>query len=123
VHDDGEIWAVTLWEARAKLIDAYGYLVGRRLMEQLVVDGMKLSPSRPSMLTGRSTILLADIVNNGGANFCLLLEAFAKRGMGASACSGVGCQASDTGNSNDRTVTAAFDLPPACQATAALRNK
>ena len=117
VHDDGEIWAVTLWEARANLIEEHGYVVGRRLMEQLVVDGMKLGPSRPSMLEARNAILLADNINNGGANFCLLMEAFAKRGMGISACSGVGCSPGDAGDGSDRTVTEAFDLPPECVPT------
>jgi hypothetical protein len=76
---------------------------GNEAMLQLVIDGMKLSPASPSFLIARDAIILADIVNNAGANRCLLWSGFAARGMGFSA---VGVPASDTTG-----VVEAFDVP------------
>src|SRR5262249_7754794 len=82
VHAVGEIWCNALWEVRAALIQKYGFKEGQRQSLQLVVDGMKLTPTAPSFVDARNGILLADRVNNGGANQCLLWQAFAKRGLG-----------------------------------------
>jgi uncharacterized repeat protein (TIGR01451 family) len=86
VHNAGEVWCVTLWEMRANLIDKYGF-AGNRLALQLITDGMKLTPRNPTFLHARDGIILADQVNNGGANFNEIWRAFAKRGMGFSATS------------------------------------
>jgi uncharacterized repeat protein (TIGR01451 family) len=51
--------------------------------------------------------LQADQVNNGGANQCLIWQAFAKRGLGYSATQG--------SSSNRADGVQAFDLPVACQ--------
>jgi uncharacterized repeat protein (TIGR01451 family) len=82
VHNMGEVWCVTLWEARAKLIAKYGYFVGNQLALQLVTDGMNLSPANPTYIQARDGILSADTVDNGGADLGELWTAFAKRGMG-----------------------------------------
>lgn len=82
VHNSGEIWCNTLLEMRALLIQRYGYKEGQRQSIQLVVDGLKLTPRAPSFLDARNGILLADRVNNNGANQCILWQAFSKRGMG-----------------------------------------
>lgn len=82
VHNAGEVWCVTLWELRASLIKRYGWAVGNHLALQLVTDGMKLSPPNPNFLEARDGIILADRVNNDGANYRTLWAAFAKRGMG-----------------------------------------
>ncbi len=87
VHAQGEVWCVTLWEARANLINRHGWAVGNQLILQLVTDGMKLSPPQPNFLQARDAILQADVVNSGGANLPDLWAAFAKRGMGYSATS------------------------------------
>ena len=42
VHSDGEIWVQTLWDLRAAL--------GSATAEQLITDGMRLSPPEPSYL-------------------------------------------------------------------------
>jgi len=102
VHHQGEIWCVTLWEARANLVRKYGF-AGNQLMLQLVTDGMKLTPPQPNFLQARDAILLADLVNNGGANAGELWAAFAKRGMGFSARSPDG--------STTIGVVEAFDTP------------
>ncbi len=85
VHNQGEVWCVTLWEARAKIVDAFGWDEGNRLTLQLVTDGMKLAPLNPTFLEARDAILQADVINNGSANRAELWTAFAKRGMGLSA--------------------------------------
>src|SRR5206468_12176228 len=85
VHHQGEVWCVTLGEARAKLIEKYGFARGKQLILQLVTDGMKLGPINPNFLEARDAIIQADFVDNGGLDFDELWSAFAKRGMGFSA--------------------------------------
>jgi len=85
VHAQGEVWCSMLWEARANLIRKHGYSVGNQLILQLVTDGMKLSPPNPSFTQARDAIILADQINNHGANYGDLWAAFAKRGLGFSA--------------------------------------
>lgn len=87
VHNEGEVWCVALWDARANLIAKHGWATGNPLILQLVTDGMKLSPVDPTFLQARDAIIQADLVNNAGANRNELWAAFAKRGMGANATS------------------------------------
>jgi len=87
VHNQGEVWCVTLWDVRANLIKKWGPIIGNQLTLQLVTDGMKLSPANPNFLQARDAIIQADQVNNAGANYNELWAAFAKRGMGGSASS------------------------------------
>ena len=123
-HDDGELWASTLWDMNWLLINGdsepdceghttpgYGFdsdLIGgsggNNIALQLVMDGLKLQPANPSFLDARDGILMADMLNFGGAHQDLIWEAFARRGMGFSA--------DDGGGGNSTSVTAAFDLPP-----------
>jgi len=103
VHNQGEVWCIALWEARANLIDKFGFATGNNLILQLVTDGMKLAPVNPNFLEARDAIIQADLVNNGGANFDELWAAFAKRGMGGSAFS--------PDSSTTIGVEEAFDLP------------
>ena len=85
IHNQGEVWCVTLWDARAKLIARYGAAAGNELMLRLVTDGMNLSPPNPNFLQARDAILQADLVDTGGTNQFELWTAFARRGMGLSA--------------------------------------
>ncbi len=87
VHNQGEVWCATLWEARANLINKFGFATGNQLILQLVTDGMKLAPANPTFLQARDAIIQADAVLNGGANRGELWTAFAKRGMGSGATS------------------------------------
>ena len=103
VHNQGELWCVTLWEARANLINRYGWAIGNQLILQLVTDGMNLSPADPTFLQARDAILQADLVDTGGANQSQLWAAFAKRGMGFSATS--------PASSTTAGVQESFDLP------------
>jgi subtilisin-like proprotein convertase family protein/predicted small secreted protein len=79
VHNAGEIWAATLWDARKTL--------GAAVINQLVVSGMKLTPCNPTMLQARDGIIQADANINAGANKCKLWTAFAGRQMGTGASS------------------------------------
>lgn len=115
-HGVGSVWAAMIWDLSWALIDQYGYdpdvyngTGGNNIAMQLVIDGCKLQPCNPGFIDGRDAILLADQVNYGGANECLIWEVFARRGLGFSA---------DQGSSNSTTDgTEAFDLPPVCSNT------
>src|SRR5436190_1579149 len=95
VHNDGEVWAATLWDLRTQL--------GATTTDLLVLNGMKFTPNRPSFLNARDGILQADQNLNGGANRCVIWTVFARHGMGVSA----------VGN-DGTTHTAATDLPVDC---------
>lgn len=110
-HGVGFVWATMLWDITWDLIDEYGYdndllngTGGNNIAMQLVMDGLKLQTCNPGFVDGRDAILQADILNNGGANQCLIWQAFADRGLGYSA---------DQGSSLDRfDQIQAFDMPP-----------
>ena len=95
VHNDGEIWAATLWDLRTQL--------GAATTDNLVLNGMKFTPTRPSFLNARDGILQADVNLFAGANRCVIWTVFARHGMGVSA----------VGN-DGTTHTAATDLPVDC---------
>lgn len=85
IHNQGEIWCAALWDARANLINKYGFATGNQLILQLVTDGMNLTPANPTFIQARDGILQADLVDNNGVNHHELWQAFAKRGMGQGA--------------------------------------
>ena len=58
---------------------------GNTLALQLVVDGMKLQPCRPTFIDARNAILQADEILTNGENKCGIWKAFAKRGLGIKA--------------------------------------
>jgi Zn-dependent metalloprotease len=98
VHNDGEVWASVLWDLRQT--------VGKTISDRIVLNGMKFTPVRPSMLNARDGILQADQNLNGGANNCAIWTVFARHGMGVSA----------VGN-DGTTHTAATDVPASCGGT------
>jgi len=98
VHNDGEVWAATLWDLRTQL--------GAAITDRLVLNGMKFTPTRPSFLNARDGILQADQNLNGGANRCAIWTVFARHGMGVSA----------VGN-DGTTHTAATNVPADCGGT------
>lgn len=109
-HGVGFVWATMLWEVTWKLIDAHGFdpdlhngTGGNNMALELVTLALKLQPCSPGFIDGRDAILQADSILYGGANYELIWEAFAKRGLGYSA---------DQGSSADkRDGTEAYDLP------------
>jgi|TARA_R100000479_G_scaffold51000_3_gene24138 extracellular elastinolytic metalloproteinase len=116
-HGVGSVWAEMLWEMTWTLIDEHGFDpdyynftgdvtqdAGNIMALALVTEGMKLQPCSPGFVDGRDAIIAADQAIYGGANECLIWEAFAKRGLGFSASQG------SSGSRGDGTE--AFDLPP-----------
>jgi hypothetical protein len=103
VHNQGEVWCVTLHEMWASLVSKYGWDIGNELSLQLVVDGLKLAPANATFLEARDGIIQADQIDTGGSDFVELWTAFSKRGMGFSA---VGPDSSTTVG-----VLESFDLP------------
>jgi extracellular elastinolytic metalloproteinase len=95
VHGDGEIWGQTLWDLRDAL--------GQNLTEFLATRAMSLSPSNPSMLDERDSILLADATLRGGRHLDRIWSVFAHRGMGFYA---------GALNGNDVTPGEDFSTPP-----------
>ena len=69
VHDDGEIWAQTLWDLRT--------LLGVGPARAVITEAMRLSPPEPSFLDMRNAILLAHAGDDGP-----LWDVFRARGMG-----------------------------------------
>ena len=55
---------------------------GNTLAVQLVIDGMKLQPCRPTFQDARDAIIAADKALTGGDNLCILWKGFASRGLG-----------------------------------------
>ncbi|MCW5521211.1 M36 family metallopeptidase, partial [Aureitalea sp. L0-47] len=117
-HGIGFIWASMLYEMVQGLITQHGFDPdlyngngGNNIAITLVTEALKLQGSSPGFVDGRDAILLADQNIYGGANQCIIWDAFAKRGLGYSA---------SQGSSNSRTDgVEAYDLPPG---TAAFTN-
>lgn len=115
-HGVGSVWAMMLWELTWALVDEHGIDndiynftgdvnvdAGNVQALALVMEGMKLQPCSPGFVDGRDAIFAADIALYGGANECVIWDAFAKRGLGLSA---------DQGSSGSKTDgTEAFDTP------------
>ncbi len=119
-HGVGYVWASMLWEVYWSLVGQYGFnpdvygdwtTGGNNLAIQLVMDGMKFQPCSPGFVDGRDAILAANEALTDDEQepvvHCLVWEAFAKRGLGASANQGSSASRSDG--------TQAFDLPPECE--------
>ncbi|SCV68477.1 BQ2448_598 [Microbotryum intermedium] len=112
VHAIGEVWAEMCWEMMHNLIKKHGWesslfppapadadksgfynpnykkkvpAKGNTLALQLVVDGLKLQPCRPTFQNARDAILAADKALTGGDNQCEIWKAFSKRGLGPDA--------------------------------------
>lgn len=116
-HGVGFVWASMLWDMTRSLVarhgwdpDVYTGTGGNNLALALVTEGLKLQPCRPGFVDGRDAVLAADDAITGGANQCLIWDAFSRRGLGASA---------DQGAYYDRADgTEAFDLPTSCSTSA-----
>ena len=105
VHSDGEIWATVLWDARQA--------IGQANFEQVVTTGLKLTPSRPSMLDARDAILqAAQALGVDGPNGCTIWAAFAGRGFGYSAA----LNPIEAGQPNDTALSVyeTYDVPAVC---------
>lgn len=104
-HIDGEIWASTLWDVRQA--------VGVESFPRLLVESLKMTPPRPSMLEARDAVIqTAAALGLGGQHACSVWNAFAARGMGASAA----LNPVAPGEAPDTAVSVyeAFDAPAFC---------
>ncbi len=92
VHATGEIWTLCLWELYWLLVDEYGFdedlyngTGGNNIAVSLAIEGLKLTSCSPGFEDARNGVLAADELLYGGANQCLIWQAFAKRGLGENA--------------------------------------
>ncbi len=87
VHNAGEVWATTLFEAYVALIRASAsFEEGRAKMARYLVAGLLLAPTQASPLEMRDAILAAAEAESA-ADRDVLLDAFRSRGMGSCAVS------------------------------------
>ncbi|HAK77666.1 MAG TPA: hypothetical protein DCM71_12325, partial [Runella sp.] len=113
-HGIGSIWATMLWDMTWEIILQDAQIVnniystpsnvmdmkGNIAALKLVNEGLRLQPCSPSFVQARDAILAADGLLFGGRYRCAIGRAFARRGLGALASTGV--------STNDRIVTEDF---------------
>jgi uncharacterized repeat protein (TIGR01451 family) len=95
VHNVGEVWMLSLWEVRSRIIadpaGANGDVpTGNRTMLQLTTDALKLTPLNPSVIDARDALIDADCATNACANERWIWEGFADRGLGYTAVAPLG---------------------------------
>lgn len=117
-HGVGEKWAQAYWEVTWALIDAHGFdsnLLnithtasdkGNVRAKFYINQGLKNTVCSPGFVDVRNGILQAATDNYGGEDVCLIWEAFAAYGLGATASQG------SSGSITDQTP--AFDIPTSC---------
>jgi hypothetical protein len=120
-HGIGFLWCTMIWDMTWLMIERHGFdsdiytgSGGNNMALQLVVDGLKLQACNPGFIDGRDAILLADRLNNNGANQDIIWEAFARRGLGAGASQG------SPNNRNDGVVS--FEIPTSIQISTSVDN-
>jgi hypothetical protein len=94
-HGVGSVWATILWDLTWAYINKYGFDAnkyngngGNNKIMKIVLDGIKLQPCNPTFVEARDAIIAADQALTGGADFCMIWEVFASRGLGVNASSG-----------------------------------
>jgi len=115
VHNVGEIWALTLWEVRSRIIadpaGANGDVpTGNTTALQIVTDALKMTPINPSFTDARDALLEADFAANAGANERSIWEGFADRGLGYKAVAPLG-QAGILGSGGHVGISESFSVP------------
>jgi extracellular elastinolytic metalloproteinase len=96
-HGVGEVWAQAIWEVYWALVDAHGFDpdlydaaggAGNQRALLYVNEGFKNTACSPTFVNARDGIIQAATDNYGGADVCLIWEAFAAFGLGTDAVSG-----------------------------------
>ncbi len=95
-YKQGEFWTSVLWDLTWAYIEKYGYDAdiyagtgGNNKVMQLVLDALKLDTcNNTNAVTGRDNLFAADQATTGGADYCLIAEVFARRGLGLNASAG-----------------------------------
>jgi uncharacterized repeat protein (TIGR01451 family) len=116
VHNIGEIWALTLWEVRSRVIadpaGANGDVpAGNHTMLQLATDGLKMTPIDPSFTDARDAILQADCATHACANEASIWGGFADRGLGYRSLTPYHLSFTRFGVSSHMAVHESFSLP------------
>jgi uncharacterized repeat protein (TIGR01451 family) len=114
VHNSGEIWTLSLWEMRSRIIadpaGANGDVpTGNQTALQLVTDALKMTPANPSFVDARDALIAADCAANACANERWIWEAFADRGLGWGAVAPLGQMG--FGNLGHMAIGESFALP------------
>jgi hypothetical protein len=113
-HGIGSIWATMLWDMTWEIIFQDDQIVnnifnipanvtdmkGNVAAFKLVNEGLRLQPCKPSFVDARNAILKADTMLFNGRYSCAIWKAFARRGLGRFATTGL--------SSNDRNITQDF---------------
>ncbi|MCI0410884.1 MAG: M36 family metallopeptidase, partial [Acidobacteria bacterium] len=95
VHNIGEIWALTLWEVRSRIIAQAGgdVAAGNQTTLQIVTDALKMTPIDPSFTDARDALLDADCAAFACAHEEAIWGGFADRGLGYGAEASLGIAA------------------------------
>ena len=109
IHFVGEIWALALWNVRARLIGTLGWDYGNEMALQLVTDSLFFLPESPTFIDARDALLMADRARTGGAYVCAIWYGFAERGLGYGAVT--------PGNGTTAGTREDFGLPPGCKSS------
>ena len=86
VHNAGEVWCAALWEVFVNLVKKHAHAEAERRMLRYVINGLKLTPSRPTYTQARDGIISA-ITFLDNDDLSEAWAGFAKRGMGVDAVS------------------------------------
>jgi extracellular elastinolytic metalloproteinase len=114
-HGVGSVWAQAIWEVYWALVDTHGFDAdlynvsagaGNHRAMLYVNEGLKNTPTSPTFTDCRDAILQVATDNYGGADVCLMWDAFAAYGLGTDAVSG---------SSNSTNPTNGFATPASCQ--------
>ena len=124
-HGTGTIWCTVLWDMTWEIIQTAGINPslhnisangGNAIALKLVTEGLRLQPCSPGFISGRDAILQADALFFGGQFNCAIMNAFARRGMGAGASQG------SSNSRTDQTVSFVGCTPGECNAPAGLTS-
>jgi extracellular elastinolytic metalloproteinase len=125
-HGTGTIWCTVLWDMTWAIIQAEGINPslhniagggGNVIALKLVTEGLRLQPCSPGFIDGRNAILKADTMFYGGVHSCIIIDAFARRGMG------IGASQGSSGSRTDQTVSfTGCEAPPTCAAPTGLTS-
>jgi uncharacterized protein (TIGR03382 family) len=109
VHNAGEVWAETLFEAYSNVLQAgkaatpvRGFDESKRRMADYVVAAMKATPVEATFTEQRDAVMATVWASGHKDDFAAMAKAFAKRGLGVGAVSPVG-NANDTSQGEGAT--------------------
>lgn len=83
VHAAGEIWASSLWQCYAGILNSgLSFADAQQRMKEYLIAGYKLTPPGPFFTEARDAVLAAIIASGETADFEVCAAAFAMRGAG-----------------------------------------